>query len=92
LYFYFSGRENKKVFKLNVVVNLICKNGVSVVALFFGLEPFKFKTITSFLLQTQIINNNKISEPILLRSHVLLMDFIGTQGWAAPRLQVGSPQ
>ena len=27
-------------------------------------------------------------EPILLRSHVLLMDFIGTQGWAAPRLQV----
>ena len=25
--------------------------------------------------------------PILLRSHVLLMDFIGTQGWPAPRLQ-----
>ena len=27
-------------------------------------------------------------EPILLRSHVLLMDFIGNQGWPAPRLQV----
>jgi len=27
-------------------------------------------------------------EPILLRSHVLLMDFVGSQGWAAPRLQV----
>jgi RIO kinase 1 len=27
-------------------------------------------------------------EPILLRSHVLLMGFIGTDGWPAPRLQV----
>merc|ERR1711874_177696 len=26
-------------------------------------------------------------KPILLRSHVLLMDFIGTEGWAAPLLQ-----
>ena len=26
-------------------------------------------------------------EPILLRSHVLLMDFIGQEGWPAPRLQ-----
>jgi len=25
-------------------------------------------------------------EPILLRSHVLLMDFLGTDGWPAPRL------
>jgi len=26
-------------------------------------------------------------EPIILRSHVLVMDFIGHQGWAAPRLK-----
>jgi len=26
-------------------------------------------------------------EPILLRSHVLLMDFLGTDGWPAPRLK-----
>lgn len=26
-------------------------------------------------------------EPLLLRSHVLLMDFIGRDGWAAPRLK-----
>merc|ERR1719270_728037 len=26
-------------------------------------------------------------KPILLRSHVLLMEFIGTEGWPAPRLQ-----
>jgi RIO kinase 1 len=26
-------------------------------------------------------------EPLLLRSHVLLMDFIGRDGWAAPRLR-----
>ena len=26
-------------------------------------------------------------QPILLRSHVLLMDFIGQEGWPAPRLQ-----
>lgn len=26
-------------------------------------------------------------QPILLRSHVLLMDFIGREGWAAPRLK-----
>jgi serine/threonine-protein kinase RIO1 len=25
-------------------------------------------------------------QPILLRSHVLLMDFLGTGGWPAPRL------
>ena len=26
-------------------------------------------------------------EPILLRSHVLLMDFLGVDGWPAPRLK-----
>ncbi len=26
-------------------------------------------------------------EPILLRSHVLLMGFLGTDGWPAPRLR-----
>jgi serine/threonine-protein kinase RIO1 len=55
LYFYFSGRENKKVFKLNVVVNLICKNGVSVVALFFGLESFKFKIIIHFFCKHKLL-------------------------------------
>lgn len=29
-----------------------------------------------------------VPEPILLRSHVLLMEFIGKDGWPAPKLKV----
>lgn len=32
-------------------------------------------------------NGVKVPEPILLRSHVLLMSFIGKNGWAAPKLK-----
>ncbi|CAG2055120.1 unnamed protein product [Timema podura] len=28
-----------------------------------------------------------VPEPILLRSHVLLMDFIGKDGWPAPKFE-----
>lgn len=29
-----------------------------------------------------------VPQPKLLKSHVLLMDFIGEQGWPAPKLKV----
>ena len=29
-----------------------------------------------------------VPEPILLRGHVLVMEFIGREGWAAPKLKV----
>lgn len=29
-----------------------------------------------------------VPEPILLRGHVLVMEFIGHEGWAAPKLKV----
>ncbi|KAK4886147.1 hypothetical protein RN001_002418 [Aquatica leii] len=32
-------------------------------------------------------NNLRVPEPILLRSHVLLMGFIGDNGWPAPKLK-----
>lgn len=32
--------------------------------------------------------NLPVPEPILLRGHVLVMDFIGHEGWAAPKLKV----
>ncbi|XP_031340794.1 serine/threonine-protein kinase RIO1 [Photinus pyralis] len=37
---------------------------------------------------TRMFNNGlKVPEPILLRSHVLLMGFIGENGWPAPKLK-----
>ena len=30
----------------------------------------------------------QVPEPILLRGHVLLMEFIGEDGWPAPKLKV----
>ncbi|KAK5643553.1 hypothetical protein RI129_007398 [Pyrocoelia pectoralis] len=37
---------------------------------------------------TRMFNNNlKVPKPILLRSHVLLMGFIGENGWPAPKLK-----
>ena len=37
---------------------------------------------------TRMYNENiPCPKPVLLRSHVLLMDFIGKDGWPAPRLQ-----
>lgn len=37
---------------------------------------------------SRMFNNNlTVPEPILLRSHVLVMGFIGTNGWPAPKLK-----
>lgn len=33
-------------------------------------------------------NGLPVPEPVLLRSHVLLMEFLGKDGWPAPKLKV----